>query len=70
MELWQVILVFSPILTGIIHIIIKIIDEKLLLKKMEKINQIYPNSTIEESGDFIKKTKKKYYFFDSKNKNT
>ena len=67
MEPWQIILL-SPILTGIIHIILKIIDEKAILKKMDKINQIYPNSTIEESGDFIKKTKKKYYFF-SKKKN-
>lgn len=68
MEPWQIILLLSPLLTGIIHIIIRIIDEKSILKKMDKINQIYPNSTIEESGDFIKKTKKKYYFF-NENKN-
>ena len=57
MEPWQI------LITGIIYIIIKIIDEKSTLKKMDKINQIYPNSTIKESGDFIKKTKIKYFFF-------
>ena len=70
METWQIVLILSPLFTGIIHIILKIIDEKSILKKMEKINQIYPNSTIEESGDFIKKTKKKYYFFKDKDNKT
>jgi hypothetical protein len=70
MKSWQIILLLSPLLTGVIHIIVRIIDEKSILKKMDKINQIYPNSTIEESGDFIKKTKKKYYFFNEKNNKT
>ncbi|APG65983.1 hypothetical protein LPB136_11680 [Tenacibaculum todarodis] len=70
METWHYILIISTVVTGVIRVIIKVIDEKSILKKMDKINQIYPNSTIEESGDFIKKTKKKYYFFDSKDKKT
>ena len=66
MESYQIILLLLPLLTGIIQIIIKLIDESSILKKMDKINEIYPNSTIEESGNFIKKTKKKYYFLNKK----
>lgn len=70
MESYQIILLLLPLLTGIIQIIIKLIDESSILKKMDKINEIYPNSTIEESGNFIKKTKKKYYFLNKKDNKT